>query len=111
MAWLSLRLTEEEKEKIREKSEQAGMSISDYTRAILLSSKNVKRKQKINCEAVKMLAYEINRIGVNINQIAKKINSTRDIDIQVLETLKNIEYELAILLEKAIGGEERKNDN
>ena len=98
MAWLSLRLTEEEKEKIREKAEQASLSISDYARAVLLSTKNIRRKQKMDCEAIKRLVYEINKIGVNLNQIARKINTSRDIDIQVLESLRNMEYALVEIL-------------
>lgn len=99
MTWLSLRLTEKEKEEIREKAEQLGLSVSDYVRSVLISSKSIRRKSRVDCEAIKQLVYEINKIGVNLNQIAKEVNSIRDIDIQVLESLRNIEYALVELLE------------
>ena len=40
--------------------------------------------------------------------MAKRINTSRDIDIQVLEHLRNIEYALAELLQKAFGDEEKE---
>ena len=105
---ITIRLTDEELQKIREKAKENSTSISDLFRQSVLGKSAMRRKQKIDCEAVKMLVYEINKIGVNLNQIAKKINTSRDIDIQVLEHLRNIEYALSELLQKAIDDEEKE---
>ncbi len=105
---ITIRLTDEELNKIREKAKKEGLTISDLFRQSVLGKSAVRRKRKIDCNVVKMLAYEINKIGVNINQIAKRINTTGEIDIQVLESLVNIEYTLAEIL-KMVGYEEKKN--
>jgi len=105
---ITIRLTDEELNKIREKAKKKGLTISDLFRQSVLGKSAVRRKQKIDCNVVKILAYEINKVGVNINQIAKGINTTGEIDIQVLESLLNIEYTLAEIL-KMVGYEEKKN--
>jgi hypothetical protein len=44
------------------------------------------------------LLYELNRIGNNLNQIAKYVNKTKTIDIQVLRIMVQIEAEIKQLL-------------
>ena len=50
---------------------------------------NIKKEDKIL-----KLIYEINRIGNNINQIAKKVNFTKKMDREVLDELAEIKNTL-----------------
>lgn len=72
-------------------------NFSGFLRALILQNSNYKN---INLQKqMKDMRYEIRKIGVNINQIAKKINSgfgtTRD-----LEEVKAELKELQMLVEK-----------
>lgn len=72
-------------------------NFSGYLRALLLQNSNYKN---INLQKqMKELRYEIRKIGVNINQIAKKINSGfgNESDLnEIKDDLKNLNQ----LLEK-----------
>ncbi len=95
---ISFRLTPSEKEKLNELIEQHKVkNISDFIRQIILTGKFKTTKQAQNYER---LLYEINKIGNNINQIAKLCNIEKQIDIKALEELAKIEEELSILLEE-----------
>ena len=71
---ITIRLTTEELEKVREKAKEKGLTISDLFRQSVLGKSAIRRKQKINCEAVKQLAYEIHKAGVN--NASSKIKNT-----------------------------------
>ena len=95
---ISFRLTPSEKEKLNELIEQHKVkNISDFIRQVVLTGKFKTTKQAQNYER---LLYEINKIGNNINQIAKLCNINKNVDIKVLEQLAKIEEELSILLEE-----------
>jgi phosphate uptake regulator len=101
MGLITLRVSDDEKERLKQKADEKGLTLSDYVRAVILGSKSVKRK-KATCEELKAVAYEINRIGVNINQIARRVNTTREIDIKVLEELSRIEDRLTEILKEIL---------
>lgn len=65
-------LTEAEHERLTKLSKKSGYSRSSYMRSIL---KGVVPKQVPSRELLSFL-YELNKIGVNINQIAKVANMT-----------------------------------
>jgi len=99
MAWISFRLSEDEKEKVKQMAKDFGLSVSDYLRLQILNSPQLRRK-KIQCREYEQLLREINKIGVNLNQIARYCNYKRDIDIAVLEALSRIEDELLKIVEQ-----------
>lgn len=72
---LLVRLTKKEKESLNQLAKENGQNVSSYVRTILARPPDVTRKEfeEINLR----LVYEINKIGVNINQIAKKYNEYR----------------------------------
>lgn len=81
------RVTQNEKKLISERAKAAGMSISKY---ILTISE---RKRLINPEPVVRLLIEINRIGNNINQIARVANSEHSVSKNQIETVeRQMEY-------------------
>ena len=65
---LSIRLTAEEKEALKKKAEQANLSLTDY----LLRCSSRKKIRVINMSKV---IVEMKRVGNNLNQITRKINS------------------------------------
>lgn len=90
MAMITIRLNDDEKEKLIRAAQEQGLSLSDYVRATLLGARTVRRK-KSNCKELQLVAYELNKIGTNLNQIARRVNTTREIDIHALEQLARIE--------------------
>ncbi len=65
---LSIRLTAEEKQALKKKADQANLSMTDY----LLRCSSRKKIRVINMSKV---VVEIKRVGNNLNQITRRINS------------------------------------
>jgi len=94
---IKIRLTPTELDKIEQLAEENNAkNLSDFIRQVVLTGKFKVPKVSQNFEN---LLYEINKIGNNINQIAKQCNINKEVDIQVLQELAKIEEELSILLE------------
>lgn len=86
---------EQEEKKLRKKiSESMCSSFSQYAREMLLNGK-IEIK---DYSSVRNLQNEVNRIGVNINQIAKIVNENRDIRETELKELQNSFLELTELI-------------
>ena len=67
------------------------------------------RVQVINFEELSKLRQEINRVGVNINQIARQVNTNEEASreelVAVLEKLQEIEELIEGKIEEAEKGE------
>lgn len=105
---LATKLTEEEAERVRKVAEAKGLTVSELIRLKLLDLPipnriSPERLAKKN-EDFRKLLYEVNKIGVNINQIARYCNKYREVDVYVLEKLLEIERNLKKLLETAYRG-------
>lgn len=100
-AGIHIRLTLLEKKLLSDRSKREGyLTLSDFGRAKLLKRREIK-KIEVSKEFVNLVCktdYELNKIGVNLNQIAKKINThdvyqftsaDREIFKQVMQELKN----------------------
>jgi hypothetical protein len=64
----TIRFSESEFAMIQQKLESANITFSDFARSTLL-------KKKIKLPIERELIYELNKIGNNLNQIAKRVNS------------------------------------
>lgn len=103
-----LRLTEEERKMLADKSEKAGLNQSEFIRTMLAATSPedmaVCRKELQNkALALNGIRSEIRRIGVNLNQIAHNANS----DFFVWEdrlTLRRMDRLLARLLQEVERG-------
>ena len=76
----------------------AGLNLSEYVRRSSLN-------QKIyisNMDAVRELTYEINKIGVNINQVVKLCNESKMVSRQSMEKLNNWLDDVQVLLAEAV---------
>ena len=77
--YLHVRLTEEEYNKLIEMAEPYG-SVSKFLRSYIFSGKTVLIDPKTFLKGMNELTVAINRAGNNINQIARFINSTKDLE-------------------------------
>jgi hypothetical protein len=55
---------------------------------------------QINKKDYRFLAYEVNKIGHNMNQIAKRIHIEKKLDILVLGEMRKIDGKLTEVLKK-----------
>ncbi|WP_174853504.1 plasmid mobilization protein [Streptococcus suis] len=68
---------EQENRFIKQKMEEVGIvNFSQFAREMLIFGE----VKKIDFDKLKQLRLEINRIGVNVNQIAKRVNENGDAD-------------------------------
>ena len=75
---IRVRLTNREKELLTERCRKEGYStMSDFGRAKLLRKREIRKIQasKEFSELMGQMDFELNKIGVNLNQIAKKMNT------------------------------------
>ncbi len=74
-------VTEKEEEVIRNKAKYLDMTISSYLRKMAIEGIIIKKD-------FNSVFYELNKIGVNINQIAKKVNETGIVNSRDFDELK-----------------------
>lgn len=84
---IHFRLSKKLKERIKLESQKSNMTMSEYINRCL------RNKSIIVLENGKEIYYELNKIGNNINQIAKKLNSNISTK-KDLEQLTNISEEI-----------------
>lgn len=70
---ISFRVSEEEYNILQEKSTIANLSIPQYCKDVSLSKKI--NQPKVDHQGASEIALEVRRIGNNINQVAKHLNS------------------------------------
>ncbi|MDD6168884.1 MAG: MobC family plasmid mobilization relaxosome protein [Lachnospiraceae bacterium] len=89
-----LRLSDKEYEKLRllaekderSKTKNGGKNLSAYVRQCVFIKPETARKMEVQKE-LRNIRYQINKIGVNINQVTHKINAGfgSQLDIEMLE--------------------------
>ena len=92
MKQINFRVTTEQYEQLKKQLENTNYkTITSYAKDLLL-----KKKVKIfkDFSTYKNLLKEINKIGINLNQISKYCNSYKNVDTLVLEELKKINKQL-----------------
>jgi len=91
---IRVRLTNQEKKLLAERCRKEGyLTLSDFGRAKLLQKREIRRIEasKEFSELMGRMDFELNKIGVNLNQIAKKLNTHLgyQLDSQDERTLNN----------------------
>ena len=77
----------QEREKIELKMQQMGTRcFSTYARKMLIDGYVI----KIYYSDIKAMTTELQKIGTNINQIAKRVNATREVYAQDIEDIKGV---------------------
>lgn len=98
----TIRFSPEEAERLERIAQAKGITLSDFIRRSVLgykipermSPERLARRSKI----FRKYLGEVNKIGANINQIARYCNQYREVDVLVLERLLSVERELKELL-------------
>ena len=89
-AWV----TDDEKEKIADKAKYCKISKSEYLRRMALDGYIIHKELKG--------IFEINSIGNNLNQIAKKVNSTNNVMEKDIDELKVLFKQLSEIVYEQI---------
>lgn len=89
------KLTEETARILEEQSKAENMNESEYIRYLLLHQSEHPRSRELELEVMR-LRNEINKIGVNVNQIAKNSNSHMYSEGDKINLIQNME-EIIIL--------------
>ena len=96
-----IRVTPDEKALIQKKMEQLGTdNFSRYARKMLIDGYVI----HIDLSEFQPLADAVNRVGVNINQIAKTVNATGTIFGDDMQQLKEMMDEIWRLLKSSLSG-------
>jgi|GEM_PF-2174811 len=93
--WLKIRVSEDELSDIKKRVGEH--DISNYVRSLILDQPIAPPKpkhKKVVHSADPELVRAVNRIGININQIAKQTNTGQAIDNAVLIVLLNLQTTL-----------------
>jgi uncharacterized protein (DUF1778 family) len=93
---VKIRLTVQEKETIKKLAEEEGLTLSKYIRTQAL-----KKKGKIQTELEKEIEYELNKIGTNINQMARALNILMNRKGELEDRDRKILKAIEVRLEKA----------
>ena len=86
----SVKITVEENDILLTELKKHNLTFSNYARAKILN-------QKIKSKITNELIFEVSKIGNNLNQISKYVNTEKALDFQVLEKLIEIEKHLESL--------------
>lgn len=81
-----LNLMQEEVKLLKKKSESYGMTRSEYLRNLIIFG-SVRAQSKLSDSQFQDLLNELNHIGVNINQIARRVNEARNADREDFDLL------------------------
>ncbi len=90
---ITFRLSDAEQEKLKHRISASGQSQQEYLRRVALE------KKITNTDGIKEFLPEMKRQGVNLNQIAKKLNQRGfvDYDHTLSGTLKEVEQTWQLL--------------
>lgn len=92
------RLNDDEKKQLNEKANAVGLSKESYIRKMCLEGKIIFQ----DLSTLNSMIFEIHKIGVNINQIAHRINETNIIYKNDLEFIKSNQKEIYMLLRESL---------
>lgn len=98
---IRVKVTDDELQYAKEKAAYCGMTMSDFVRTQITEGFIIKYERF----DIKKLANELNKIGVNINQIAKHVNEKGgEYDRQDIDDLINEFQEMQALIYSSVWG-------
>lgn len=95
--WLKVRVTEKERKTIKRKAAKLGMTVSEYVRTALIHSDNLNINM-IDTTPLEKLETELQKQGVNLNQLMKFLNTYGVDAYNADETFRILNYEEGMLL-------------
>lgn len=94
--FVRVRVTSSERDRIERQAEKAGLSLSAYSRKVLLRHRVRPAVTSVDAAAL----ADLNRIGVNLNQIARHLNSRGAVPDDLETTLADIRRAIEMLAER-----------
>ena len=92
------RLTEDEMKDFKDRLATIGLTQSDYIRqAVFHSTIKFTIQKECNIDQLQILIAEYGKIGSNLNQIAKHLNSDGAITKEIVDEVRNASLDLADL--------------
>ena len=88
-----LRLAPDEYDILVAKAASYNVKISDYLRMLILTG-SMKEKSKLSDEQFDRFISELNHLGVNINQITRRVNEKRQADRADFDELEGKYFDL-----------------
>jgi hypothetical protein len=98
-----VRLTPAERHYVELTAERAGLSVMEFSRRAILGQRLLSRRRPTEKITADLLA-ELNRVGVNINQIAHAVNSGRGLPHDMPEVVAELRAVLVKIAEAAPDG-------
>lgn len=95
-----IRLTEQEKRILNEKAAECKLSINEYVIQLIVKGYIIIQ----DLSALSELATEINKIGVNVNQIARQVNTNGYAEQADLQLMKQMLEQINHLMTQTIKG-------
>ena len=107
---LHVQVSEAERAMIEARAAAYGMTLSDFIRTVLLSDLKEPPPARTDPDALRRLAFELSKVGTNLNQLAKRANEANKISaekerrtlLQMESTLTALTAEIAGTLEKVM---------
>jgi len=107
---IEIRLTNEEKKMIQEYAKSDGLTVSDYIKRTALKKVLLSNRVEYTTD-LRDLNFELNKIGNDVNQMAKHFNSKKDMGPQdfrsfqgmmvlYLEKMATVEHQLKLIYSK-----------
>lgn len=102
---IDFRLTEAEYAEVRRKADRAGYTVGAYVRATVLGSPGprAQRLPPTNKNELVRVRAAINKIGSNLNQIARAINSGRVPPTKSIDKAIDAFFEMRADIRRALG--------
>jgi len=102
--FLSVRMTDAEKETIKRRAAGYGMKVSDFARTVLLSNLKEPTPSRTDPAAIRALMFELSKVGTNLNQLARRANEAAKIGGEKeLVMLTAMEAEVRAVAERIAG--------
>ena len=100
--FIKIRVTESEKEQIRRNAKESNFTMSDYSRKLILKKKIAKPKYShedalLISNSLRETKKALNKIGSNINQIAKLANTNSSLSDEDLNVLARIRFDFDLV--------------
>ena len=98
---MTVRIQDDDMKRLASLGKASGRTVSEIVRVLLRGAdlKNVKVDHKYNLDLIRQL----NKIGNNINQSAHSANTSKALDIEILQRLAQIEDQLRQLYDRETG--------
>ena len=82
----NIRVTVAERERVEEKAAAAGMTVTQYIRRAVLKTRIAPKRGSTD----QALLVELNRVGTNLNQIARRVNAGRNLPSDFPDVLAEV---------------------